>query len=74
MLDPCLLAAHVVVVVPAIDAAVGICLVVGHSVACQPEAGSTVDEVLVGRSWMVFLGKAKKAVALVQSDSDIVEE
>lgn len=74
MLAPGLLAAHVVAVVPAIDAVVAIFLVVGHSVTCLPEAGSTVAEVLVGRSWMVFLGKAKKAVALVESDSDMVEE
>lgn len=74
MIVPGLLAAHVVVVVPAIDAVVGICLVVGHSVACQPEAGSTVAVVLVERSWMAFLGKAKKALALVESDSDTVEE
>ena len=40
--------------------------------ACQPEADSIVAEVLVARSWTVFLGRAQTAVVLGESDSDMV--
>ena len=69
-----LLAADMVVAMPATDAVVGIYQGVSHFVACQPEAGSIVAEVLVERSWTVFLGKAQTAVVLGESGSDMMAD
>ena len=69
-----LLAADMVVGVSASDAVVGIYQVVSHFVACQLEAGSIVAEILVGRGWTVFLGKAQTAVVFEESGSDMMAD
>lgn len=42
--------------------------------ACQLEADSIVAEVLVGRSWAVFLCRAQTSVVLGGGDSDMVAD